>query len=280
MEYSVSTSIAAYQCFCTAPLSPPRRAMAVCSAAAHSASRRCRFAPATEATSAARRPADRPASGPSRAAVGAGGRRSPRRRRCPDGPADDAAGAHRVAAVQRHQRDQRGRGVGGDDGRGLLRHRLGQPGDRRRVAAVERQQQPLGEAAGGAGGRRRRARGVDAQRGAGRRDVADAERRTTAAAPDDGIGVRAEPAEQFGGLRGAAVVHGDAGRDAHRGGPLGGVLGAEQLVGEAARRRAVAGQRQRVGEFGVELAWPRPRWRRGTAGRPARGGPGCGRRDR
>ena len=40
-EYSASTSIAAYQCFCMAPLSPLRRAMAVCSAAAHSASRRC-----------------------------------------------------------------------------------------------------------------------------------------------------------------------------------------------------------------------------------------------
>ena len=32
-EYSASTSIAAYQCFCIAPLSPLRRAIAVCSAA-------------------------------------------------------------------------------------------------------------------------------------------------------------------------------------------------------------------------------------------------------
>ena len=45
--------MAAYQCFCTAPVSPLRRAIAVCSAAAHSASRRCRVASLAAAASAA-----------------------------------------------------------------------------------------------------------------------------------------------------------------------------------------------------------------------------------
>ena len=52
-EYSASTSIAAYQCFCIAPLSPLRRAIAVCSAAAHSASRRCRAAGSASESAAA-----------------------------------------------------------------------------------------------------------------------------------------------------------------------------------------------------------------------------------
>ena len=52
-EYSDSTSIAVYQCFCTAPLSPLRRAIAVCRAAAHRASRRWRSAAIAVATSAA-----------------------------------------------------------------------------------------------------------------------------------------------------------------------------------------------------------------------------------
>jgi hypothetical protein len=46
--------MAAYQCFWTAPLSPLRRAIAVCRLAAHNASRRCSdvFVAVTVATSA------------------------------------------------------------------------------------------------------------------------------------------------------------------------------------------------------------------------------------
>ena len=141
IEYSASTSIAAYQCFCTAPLSPLRRAIAVCSAAAHSASRRCSADSCPRSRRRRRRPprpAGRPASAPSPAAAGAGARRSRVLAGCPGpiahGPADHAAGPHRVAAVQGGERHQRGGGVGCDACRLLFGgDRLAQPCDRRRV---------------------------------------------------------------------------------------------------------------------------------------------------
>ncbi len=133
--------MAAYQCFCTAPLSPLRRAIAVCSAAAHSASRRCSEASATALTSDGRRgqlpvlhphPAEQQSVpvgeeglvGGVQLAAGA------------HGPADHAAGAHRVAAVQRGQRHQRGGRVRRDARRLLFGgDRLAQPrdGDRERL---------------------------------------------------------------------------------------------------------------------------------------------------
>src|SRR5690606_23898260 len=54
----------------------------------------------------------------------------------------------------------------------------------------------------------------------------------------------------------AAVVHGDTGRDAHRGRPFGVVVGAQQLVGQPTGRGAVAGQRERIGEPGVQCGGP------------------------
>ena len=48
-------------------------------------------------------------------------------------------------------------------------------------------------------------------------------------------------------------MHGDAGRDADRGCAFGCVLGAEQLVGDSARGRAVTGQGERIGQPRAEL---------------------------
>ena len=189
-EYSASTSMAAYQCFCIAPLSPLRRAMPVCSAAAHSASRRCRSCADGGRDVGRRRrqlavlhadPAEqqrcRWATKPS---VVAG---------ASDGPADDAARAHRIAAVQRGQRDQRRRGVGGDDGGRHARSSTGPAGQSPPRRAVERQQQSLGEAARRARRRRRAARWR--RRSSAARadvDVADAERHDRARRRHDGVG--------------------------------------------------------------------------------------------
>ena len=45
---------------------------------------------------------------------------------------------------------------------------------------------------------------------------------------------------------------GDAGRDPYRRRPFAGILGAQQLVGQATGGGAVTGQRERVGEAGAE----------------------------
>ncbi len=47
-------------------------------------------------------------------------------------------------------------------------------------------------------------------------------------------------------------MHGDAGRDPYRRRAFGGILGAQQVVGEAPRGRAVTDHRQGIGQPGRE----------------------------
>ncbi len=118
-----------------------------------------------------------------------------------------------------------------------------------RIGQLERLQESFGEAAGGARGRRRRPGALGAQRRTCGGQITRGERHDRSRRADERVGIRPEPPEQFGRLGRAAVVHGDAGGDPHRGGAFGGVLGAEQFVGQTSRGGAVAGQRERIGQL-------------------------------
>ena len=171
----------------------------------------------------------------------------------PHGPPDDAARTHRIAAVEGDEGDQRSRRVGCDaEGALIGGDRLGQSGHGDRVRLIERAQESFGEAACGARGRRGRSSGVEYEGRPRRRWIARRDGDGHAGGGHVGIGLRAQPAEQVGGLCGAAVVHGDAGRDPHRGRALGRIFGTEQFVGQVARRRAVACHRDGIGQPGRE----------------------------
>ena len=139
-----------------------------------------------------------------------------------DRPLSDAACPHRVTAVQRGQRHQRG---------GAVRHRhhdgavngegLAESGRRGRVRPVDAEHDALRQAAGRA---RRCGRGAGAggfECGPRRCKVAGGDPHQGRGRAHRGVGVRTEPVEQLRGVRVVAVMGGDSGRDPHAGGAVG-----------------------------------------------------------
>ena len=238
----------------------------VCSAAAHSASRRCSVASAAAATSASRRrQLRRRASSPSRAAAGAGARTisspPPRTARPMTLRARTGSPPCNAASVTSAA------GVSGVAPRVTLTgQRLSEPADRDRRTAGPACAAAPRPGCGRPGRRWSAARCPRIERCPRARRQSPAPSSTTApAALTNASGCGPEPAEQVGGLAGVAVVDGDRRGDPHRRGAVGGVVGGQQVVGQPPGGRAVAGERQRVGEPGGRAWWRRRRRPRGTA---------------
>ena len=268
--------MAAYQCFCTAPVSPPRRAIAVRSAAAHSASRRCRR-PSGDAGD-----------------IGGGRLQLAVLHPCPAQQQPVAVREDRIlrAAPARTARPitlrartgsppcsaARVTSAAGLSGMTSVGERLGadgltEPGHRHRVRAVDRRAAGLRPGCGPRGrstsaGRRRAT--CECRRGPRpRRPSRSARPRPAAPTTASGYGPSQANSSAAWPLLPSCIA--TLAAIAHRRGPLAGVGGAEQAVGQRGgrlRSRRPAPARRPVARRRSPRPRPRPR---GRAGQPRPG---------